>query len=51
MLFGEMIVVYYEINGKHINKLCGQNGVCLVLEASGSYNQALFETCLGLVQK
>jgi len=51
MLFAEIIVFYCEINIKHINKLCGQNGDCLVLEAGGSYSQVMFETCLGPAQK
>jgi hypothetical protein len=42
---------YCDTNRKHVNKLYGQNGECLVLEASGSCSQVLFETCLGLVQK
>ena len=51
ILFGEIIVVYCEIDRKRINKLCGQSGECLFFDAGGSYSQVLFEACLGLVQK
>ena len=38
MLHREMIAAYSEIHTKHVNTLCGQNGVLLSVKPSGTYS-------------